>query len=83
MAENIIDVVTKQLKKEESVLYSPSNTKQLPISGGDVGGSAGFIRFKEDKGTEVWRNGPRMGRVEEIGEAEWGMGKLALGIRGE
>jgi glycerol-3-phosphate dehydrogenase len=57
MAENIIDVVTKQLKKEESVLYSPSNTKQLPISGGDVGGSAGFIRFKEDKGKEGMEQG--------------------------
>src|SRR5690625_7189323 len=49
MAEDIIDLVSKQFKKEEGIIYSPSETKQMPISGGDVGGSEGFKRFKEQK----------------------------------
>lgn len=49
MAEKIVDIITEQLKKEEGILYSPSATKQLPLSGGDVGGSAGFALYKERK----------------------------------
>src|SRR5690625_6352297 len=33
MAEDIIDLVSKQFKKEEGIIYSPSETKQMPISG--------------------------------------------------
>src|SRR5690625_7820720 len=49
MAENIIDLVSKQFKKEEGIIYSPSETKQMPISGVDFGGSEGFKRFKQQK----------------------------------
>lgn len=47
MAEEAVDTVVKQLKVEENILYSSSETKHLPISGGEVGGAKGFISFKK------------------------------------
>ncbi len=52
MAEEAVDVVVKQLKDEENILYSTTMTKHLPLSGGDVGGSKGFEQFKKQKLTE-------------------------------
>lgn len=49
MAETIVDLVAKRLKEEKGILYSPSETKHLPISGGDVGGSANFPAFVKAK----------------------------------
>ncbi|WP_153463249.1 glycerol-3-phosphate dehydrogenase/oxidase [Sediminibacillus terrae] len=49
MAISAVDLVVKQLKEEEGVLYSSSETLHLPISGGDVGGSKGFEKFKHQK----------------------------------
>lgn len=46
MAEQIVDIVVKQLKEEEGILYSSSITKDLPLAGGEVGGSKGFQAFK-------------------------------------
>ncbi|OLN21443.1 glycerol-3-phosphate dehydrogenase [Domibacillus antri] len=49
MAETIVDLVAKRLKEETGIIYSPSETKHLPISGGDVGGSAHFPAFVKAK----------------------------------
>lgn len=49
MAEDIVDRVAAQLKAEEGIIYSESATKHLPISGGEVDGSEGFLKFKEEK----------------------------------
>lgn len=49
MAETIVDLVAKRLKEERGILYSPSDTKHLPISGGDVGGSSSFPAFVQSK----------------------------------
>jgi glycerol-3-phosphate dehydrogenase len=49
MAEQAVDTVVSQLRKEEGILYAPSETKYLPVSGGEVGGSQGFIQFKQEK----------------------------------
>ncbi|OXS78630.1 glycerol-3-phosphate dehydrogenase/oxidase [Domibacillus enclensis] len=49
MAETIVDLVTKRLKEEKGIMYSASETKHLPISGGDVGGSANFKSFVKAK----------------------------------
>ncbi|WP_337018179.1 glycerol-3-phosphate dehydrogenase/oxidase [Oceanobacillus massiliensis] len=49
MAEQAVDTIVKQLKEEKGILYTKSNTKHLPISGGDVGGSEGFEKFKKQK----------------------------------
>lgn len=53
MAEDIIDMIVKQFKEEEGILYSSSETRHLPISGGDVGGSKGFEVYKLQKVTEA------------------------------
>lgn len=65
MAEAVVDLVTDQLRREEGREYPPCQTKHIPLSGGEVGGSAGFPRFVEMK----------IGEGEERGlhkeEAEW------------
>ncbi|MFC2947236.1 glycerol-3-phosphate dehydrogenase/oxidase [Virgibacillus sediminis] len=48
MAEEVIDNVSEHFK-EEGILYSGSETKNLPIAGGEVGGSKGFTDFKRRK----------------------------------
>ncbi|MHA6251785.1 glycerol-3-phosphate dehydrogenase/oxidase [Oceanobacillus sp. CAU 1775] len=53
MAEDIVNRVAKQFKAEDGILYSESMTKHLPISGGEVNGSKGFIKFKEEKLSEA------------------------------
>ncbi|MBM7600568.1 glycerol-3-phosphate dehydrogenase [Virgibacillus halotolerans] len=61
MAEEAVNTVVKQLKAEDGILYTSSETKHLPISGGEVGGSTGFKRFKERKMEE----GKTLGLDEE------------------
>ncbi len=62
MAEDIVNMVVKELKDEEGVLYSESETRHLPISGGDVGGSKGFEFFKFQKVKE----GVEIGLSEDV-----------------
>lgn len=83
MAEQIVDLVAKRLQTTESGLIGPCITKTLPISGGDVGGSAGFPAFVEKltgEGTAaglpkeaaerlVRRYGSNAGRLFEIAAA--------------
>lgn len=52
MAEQTVDKVVAHLKKEAGILYSKSETKDEPISGGNVGGSVGFQNFKTIKVNE-------------------------------
>src|SRR5699024_10277768 len=52
MAEQVVDLVVKQIKKEDEILYSNSETEHLPISGGEVGGAKGFAAFITDKTKE-------------------------------
>lgn len=49
MAKEAVDLLADQFKNENDVLYSACETKHLPISGGDVGGSSGFQQFKKNK----------------------------------
>src|SRR5690625_3517521 len=49
MAKDIVDEVVKELKDEEGILYTSSETRYLPISGGEVGGSEGFKVFTKQK----------------------------------
>lgn len=62
MAESIVDLVAEQLSEEEGVSFPKTQTKNLRISGGDVGGSAGFPRFIEEK-VEVGR---KLGMDEDV-----------------
>ncbi|MFD1068219.1 glycerol-3-phosphate dehydrogenase/oxidase [Oceanobacillus locisalsi] len=61
MGEQVVNTVAQQLKEEEGILYTESQTKHLPISGGEVGGSKGFKKFKEEKVKE----GIRLGLTED------------------
>ncbi|WLR49293.1 FAD-dependent oxidoreductase [Halobacillus litoralis] len=49
MAQTAIDLVRDQLMEEYGIRYSDSETKNMPISGGDVGGSKGFKKYKEER----------------------------------
>ncbi|WP_186580896.1 glycerol-3-phosphate dehydrogenase/oxidase [Aquibacillus kalidii] len=53
MAEQIIDLVCKQIKADDGILYSESETINIPISGGDVGGAKGFKKFKAEQLTNA------------------------------
>ncbi|MEW9053201.1 MAG: glycerol-3-phosphate dehydrogenase/oxidase [Neobacillus sp.] len=62
MAESIVDLVSNQLYEEEGRSFPKTQTKYLPISGGDVGGSEGFKLFMESKVNE----GIELGLTEEM-----------------
>ncbi|SER10404.1 glycerol-3-phosphate dehydrogenase/oxidase [Piscibacillus halophilus] len=64
MAENIVDLVTKQLHEEENKSYPKSQTKNIPISGGDVDGSDGFKAFLHDR----IKKGVELGLKEETAQ---------------
>lgn len=49
MAETVMDQAAEQLAKAGRVNIGSSQTKTLPISGGDVGGAGGYERFIADK----------------------------------
>lgn len=49
MAESIVDLVAEQLAEEDGRMFPGTRTKEMPISGGDVGGSAGFRGFIDQK----------------------------------
>lgn len=45
MAETVVNKVVRQLSNETGRKYPRSITKHLPISGGDIGGSANYKKF--------------------------------------
>ncbi|ASK62744.1 glycerol-3-phosphate dehydrogenase [Virgibacillus phasianinus] len=53
MAEHAVNTVVDQLKREEQIIYTKSQTHDLRISGGEVGGSKGFAEFKKQKIAEA------------------------------
>ncbi|QPA32936.1 glycerol-3-phosphate dehydrogenase/oxidase [Thermaerobacillus caldiproteolyticus] len=57
MAETVVDLVAKQLEKEEGKTFRPCQTKHLPISGGDVGGSHNLPAFTAKKAEEAVQYG--------------------------
>ncbi|BDG36500.1 glycerol-3-phosphate dehydrogenase/oxidase [Saccharococcus caldoxylosilyticus] len=57
MAETVVDLVAKLLAKEEGRTFRPCQTKHLPISGGDVGGSQQLPAFIATKAEEAVRYG--------------------------
>ncbi|WP_449621078.1 glycerol-3-phosphate dehydrogenase/oxidase [Robertmurraya sp. Marseille-Q9965] len=61
MAESIVNLVAKQLHEEEGRNFPATLTKNLPISGGDVGGSEGLKNFLAKKTLE----GQELGLTEE------------------
>ncbi|MBD2871108.1 glycerol-3-phosphate dehydrogenase/oxidase [Paenibacillus arenilitoris] len=57
MAESVTDRLAKELEEEFGRAFGPSVTKNLPISGGDTEGSAGFPAFVERMRAEGMRLG--------------------------
>lgn len=49
MAEMVVDLAARQLEQETGRSVGPCITKEMPISGGDVGGSANFSAYAERK----------------------------------
>ncbi|GAH77006.1 unnamed protein product, partial [marine sediment metagenome] len=61
MAETVVDIVEAQSKSQEGIAYGACRTKHLPISGGNVGGSANFPAFMQEK----VRDGMQLGLSED------------------
>lgn len=51
MAKMVVDLIAKQFQSEEGRQIKACQTKTLPISGGNVGGSSKFASFIEEKST--------------------------------
>jgi glycerol-3-phosphate dehydrogenase len=49
MAEMVVDLAARQLEQETGRSVGPCITKEMPISGGHVGGSTGFGTYAERK----------------------------------
>ncbi|WP_010098882.1 glycerol-3-phosphate dehydrogenase/oxidase [Ornithinibacillus scapharcae] len=49
MAESIVDLLASKFKTEYGKLYSSCETRNIPISGGNVGGSAMFKQFVNEQ----------------------------------
>jgi len=49
MAEKIVDRVAEQLSNETDYVFQPEHTKNLTLSGGDVGGENGWLNFFDEE----------------------------------
>lgn len=49
MAESIVNLLASKFKTEYGKLYSPCETRNIPISGGHVGGSANFKQYVNEQ----------------------------------
>ncbi|UOQ94352.1 glycerol-3-phosphate dehydrogenase/oxidase [Halobacillus shinanisalinarum] len=49
MSQSAVNLVRDQLAEEYGIRYSDSETIHMPISGGEVSGSKGFKKFKEER----------------------------------
>ncbi|MBE3568752.1 MAG: FAD-dependent oxidoreductase [Bacillales bacterium] len=63
MAETVVDLVAKELASEEGKTFKPCQTRYLPISGGDVGGSDNWPIFV----TQMAKKAAQYGLEEEEG----------------
>lgn len=66
MAETVVNLVGKQLTAEENGSFGPSMTKNMPISGGDVGGSVNFPSFIQTKVQEGVKAGLNAEQAEKL-----------------
>jgi glycerol-3-phosphate dehydrogenase len=57
MAESIVDLIVRKMEEEEGRQFKASQTKHLPISGGDIGGSANFNTFIESAAEQGMKTG--------------------------
>ncbi|MCQ6561995.1 glycerol-3-phosphate dehydrogenase/oxidase [Paenibacillus mendelii] len=64
MAETVTDLLVSELKKTGQDRFASCSTKTMPLSGGDMGGSAGYPSFVTSKTDE----GVRLGLPREAAE---------------
>lgn len=57
MAELVVDLINQRFKQENVGHFGECQTKHLPLSGGDVGGSKNFINYIDQKVKEGVRIG--------------------------
>jgi glycerol-3-phosphate dehydrogenase len=62
MAQRVVDLVAKSLRKETGHSFGPCTTDRIPLSGGQVGGSGAFRQFVEEQ--------TRQGQVRGLPEQE-------------
>lgn len=69
MAEKIVDLLSSKFKAEKYKIFSPCETKELKISGGDVGGSRYFKQYileQVDIGEEIGLSGSETRHLANI-----------------
>ncbi|MFP7295941.1 glycerol-3-phosphate dehydrogenase/oxidase [Neobacillus niacini] len=66
MAEAVVDTLAGYLEKEQGIRYQNCITKQLPISGGHVGGSHNYARFTWQKIAKGIENGLTSSESEQL-----------------
>ncbi|WP_124726947.1 glycerol-3-phosphate dehydrogenase/oxidase [Staphylospora marina] len=57
MAERVVDLAVRELRGETGRIFGPCRTRRIPLSGGDVGGSAGWPGFMKRKIRELMEAG--------------------------
>jgi glycerol-3-phosphate dehydrogenase len=66
MAEVVVSLVSELLQKDGHGTYSSCQTRHMPISGGDVGGSTQFPRYTDLKVEEGLQYGFTMYQAEKL-----------------
>lgn len=66
MAESVVDLVVKQMADEGKGSFGECRTKNMPISGGDVGGSQNFPSFVRKKVNEGEKLGLSSDQAEKL-----------------
>lgn len=66
MAEDVVDIIMKELIQEERKSFIPSITKRKTLSGGEVGGSSGYLEFIERTIVEGVRLGLNKKELERL-----------------
>ncbi len=64
MAELVVDLVAKSLRGDGG--FGPCQTKHLPISGGEVGGSGQFLSFLEERAKKGVKLGLTVHQAEKL-----------------
>lgn len=66
MAEAIVNLLSVRLSKHDNTSYQACKTKKLPVSGGDVGGSANFSDFISQKAAKGIESGLTIKESREL-----------------
>ncbi|MEH7414237.1 glycerol-3-phosphate dehydrogenase/oxidase [Neobacillus drentensis] len=66
MAETVVDLLAEQFILEEGIRYSGCNTKEIPISGGHVGGSHNFESYIAENRLKGLEAGLTLAEAEQL-----------------